>query len=58
MVIELADTLPDGVAVVVRALPASADAGYDVLRDDVRSGLSAALRKAARRGPAGPGGSR
>lgn len=48
MVIELAGTVPEGTAVVLRALPASADADYSTLREDVRSGLSSALRKSAR----------
>nr|WP_297083576.1 ribonuclease P protein component [uncultured Demequina sp.] len=39
--------LPTGTAVVIRALPRSADVDFEHLRSDVMDALSTALRKAA-----------
>ncbi|MCU1432214.1 MAG: hypothetical protein JWP95_1319 [Actinotalea sp.] len=49
MVVEQSDTLPDGVDLVVRALPASAAATYDELRADFRSAAASATRRAHER---------
>lgn len=49
MVVEQSDALPDGVDLVVRALPASATATYSQLSDDYRSAVSSASRRAVER---------
>ena len=49
VVVEQSDTLPDGVDLVVRALPASADATYDQLSADFRSAVASASRRAVER---------
>lgn len=53
VVIELTDAVPQGAAVVVRALPAAASADYATLRDDVRSALDSAVRRHRRRADGG-----
>jgi ribonuclease P protein component len=50
LVMEMVDTLPVDAAVVVRANPVAADAGYAELRRDVVSALGSAIHRAGRRG--------
>jgi ribonuclease P protein component len=45
---ELLPTLPQGSGLVIRALPASADAGFDALAADVRGALASALKRSQR----------
>ena len=49
VVVEQSDTLPDGVDLVVRALPAAASATYGQLDADFRSAVAAASRRATER---------
>ncbi|WP_083980094.1 ribonuclease P protein component [Demequina salsinemoris] len=44
---DLLPTVPPGTRLVVRALPASADASFETLRRDLRDGTASALRKAS-----------
>jgi ribonuclease P protein component len=55
-VLEQQARIPEGVDVVVRALPPAADATYARLSEDLRSALGSALRKAGP-GTTAPGGS-
>lgn len=43
---DLLPTLPDGTAVVIRALPKSASSDYQALCRDVKDAVAAAQRKA------------
>ena len=53
LVMEMRETLPHGVDMVVRALPPSSTAQYAVLGSDLRSALATVERRMAERQPDG-----